>query len=242
MTQTGTVETGFAPVRGLELYYEIRGEGDPLVLLHGGVVGIVMFGPNLEALARGRKLIAVELQGHGRTADVDRPLRFEDMADDVAALMRHLDIARADVMGLSLGGGVALQVAIRHPDLVWKLVVVSAPCRRDGWYPEVRANFDRMDEASGEVMTGSPLAQLYPSVDWRRLFGKTGALLRREYDWSPEVRGLRATTMLVFADADAVSTAHVAEFFGLLGGGLHDAGLDGSSRPAAHLAILPGLT
>jgi pimeloyl-ACP methyl ester carboxylesterase len=130
MTQPDSIETGFAPVNGLELYYEVRGEGEPLVLLHGGVVGIIMFGPNLEALSRDRKLIAVELQGHGRTPDIDRPLSYEAMADDVAALMRHLDIPRADVMGLSLGAGVALQTAFRHPELVRKLVVVAAPYRR----------------------------------------------------------------------------------------------------------------
>jgi pimeloyl-ACP methyl ester carboxylesterase len=242
MTQPDTVETGFAPVNGLELYYEVRGAGEPLVLLHGGVVGILMFGPNLQALSSGRKLIAVELQGHGRTADIDRPLSYEAMADDVAALLRHLDIDRADVMGLSLGGGVAQQVAIRHPELVRKLVVVAAPCRRDGWYPEVLAAFDQMDEASGEVMKQSPLAEVYPNIDWCRLFGKIGDLQRKDYDWSAEVREMKVPTMLVFADADAVRMDHIAEFFGLLGGGQHDAGLDGSRRPATRLAILPGLT
>jgi pimeloyl-ACP methyl ester carboxylesterase len=242
MTQSDSIETGFAPVNGLELYYEVRGDGEPLVLLHGGVVGVIMFGPNLEALSRDRRLIAVELQGHGRTADVDRPLSYEAMADDVAGLMRHLGIGRADVMGLSLGGGVALQTAIRHPDLVRRLVVVSAPFRRDGWYPEVRSEFDRMDRSSGEVMKQSPLAQLYPNVDWPTLFGKIGDLQRKDYDWSADVRAIAAPTMLVFADADAVAPAHIVEFFGLLGGGQHDAGLDGSRRPVARLAVLPGLT
>lgn len=242
MTQTDTVETGFAAVNGLDLYYEVRGSGEPLILLHGGVAGIVMFGPNLQELARDHKVIAVELQGHGRTADIDRPLRYEAMADDVAALMRLLDIRHADVMGLSLGGGGALQVAIRHPERVRKLVIVSAPCRRGGWYPEVRAAFDQMDEATGEVMQQSPLAQLYPHVDWRRLFGKIGELQRVEYDWSAAVRAIEAPTMLVFADADSVSAAHMVEFFGLLGGGQRDAGLDGSLRPVARLAVLPGVT
>lgn len=242
MTQPDTVETGHASVNGLDLYYEIRGAGEPLILLHGGVVGIIMFGPNLQALSAGRRLIAVELQGHGRTPDIDRPLSYEAMADDVAALMRHLDITRADVMGLSLGGGVALQTAFRHPELVRRLVIVAAPCRRDGWYPEVRAEFDRMGPASGEVMKQSPLAQLYPNVDWLALFGKIGELQRRDYDWSADVRAIASPTMLVFADADAVQPAHIVEFFGLLGGGQRDAGLDGSGRPVARLAVLPGLT
>jgi pimeloyl-ACP methyl ester carboxylesterase len=242
MTLPEVVETGSAAVNGLELYYEVRGAGEPLILLHGGVAGIIMFGPNLQALAVGRKVIAVELQGHGRTADVDRPLTYEAMADDVAALMRHLDIRRADVMGLSLGAGVAMQTAIRHPELVRKLVIVAEPCRRDGWYPEVRAEFDRMGRAAGETMKQSPLAQLYPHVDWPTLFAKIGELQRKDYDWSADVRAIEAPTMLVFADADAVRPAHIVEFYGLLGGGQRDAGLDGSLRPVARLAVLPGLT
>ena len=242
MTPTDSVQTGFAPINGLKLYYEVRGAGDPLVLLHGGVAGIVMFGPNLQELSRDRQVIAVELQGHGRTADIDRPLSYEAMADDVAALLRHLDIARADVMGLSLGAGVAMQMAFRHAPMVHRLVVVAFPCRRDGWYPGVRAQFDRMGAAAAEPMRQSPLAQLYPDVDWARLFAKIGDLQRRDYDWSAQVRALQSPTMLVFADADAVRPAHIVEFFGLLGGGYRDAGLDGAGRPVARLAVLPGLT
>jgi len=156
--------------------------------------------------------------------------------------MWHLDVRQADVMGLSLGAGVALQTAIRHPQLVRRLVVVSAPFRRDGWYPEVRAEFDRMGPAAGEPMKESPLAQLYPLVDWPTLFGKIGELQRKDYDWSADVRSIEAPTMLVFADADAVRPDHIMEFYGLLGGGRRDAGLDGSLRPVARLAVLPGLT
>ena len=239
---TTLVKTGYAPVNGLELYHEIRGSGDPLVLLHGGVVGMTMFDSILPELASGRQVISVDLQGHGRTADVDRPLSFESMADDIAALIKHLGFENADVMGLSLGGGVALQVAFRHPRSVRKLVVVSEPCQREGWYPEVRADFDRMDPAAGEFMTQSPLAQLYPHVNWGLLFGKLGDLLRKDYDWSKQVGAIKAPTMIVFADADAIRPEHIVEFFGLLGGGKRDAGLDGSGRPEANLAILPGLT
>jgi pimeloyl-ACP methyl ester carboxylesterase len=242
MTPTDSERTGFAPINGLQLYYEVRGTGAPLVLLHGGVAGIIMFGPNLEALSRDRQVIAVELQGHGRTADIDRPLSYEAMADDVAALLQHLDIPRADVLGLSLGGGVALQTAFRHPQLVRKLVVVAAPCRRDGWYPEVRAQFDHMDARAAEPMRQSPLARLYPDVDWGRLFAKIGDLQRKDYDWTANVEALTAPTMLVFADADAVRPAHIVEFYGLLGGGHRDAGQDGGQRPVARLAVLPGLT
>lgn len=239
---TTAVETGYAAVNGLNLYYEIRGTGEPLILLHGGVVGITMFGPNLAALAEKRRVIAVELQGHGHTADIDRPMGYEAMADDIAALIKHLKIERTDVMGYSLGGGVALQTAIRHPELVRKLVVVSAPFRRDGFYPEVLAAMAQMGPAAGEGMKQSPLAQLYPNVNWARLFTKLGDLLRKDYDWSKEVASIKSPTMIVFADADAIRPAHIIEFFGLLRGGQKDAGLDGSGRPVAQLAILPGLT
>jgi pimeloyl-ACP methyl ester carboxylesterase len=236
------VKSGYAPVNGLKLYYEIRGSGQPLILLHGGVVGITMFGPNLDALAEKRQVIAVELQGHGHTADIDRPLSYEAMADDIAALMKYLGIEQADVMGYSLGGGVALQAAIRHPGLVRRLVVVSAPCKRDGFYPEVLAAMAQMGPAAGEGMKKSPLAQMYPNVNWAVLFTKLGELLKKDYDWSKEVAAIKSPTMLVFADADAIRTAHMAEFYGLLGGGQRDAGLDGSQRPLAQLAVLPGLT
>jgi pimeloyl-ACP methyl ester carboxylesterase len=213
-----------------------------LVLLHGGVVGITMFGPNLEALSEKRKVIAVELQGHGHTADIDRPLSYEAMADDVAALLKYLGIERADVMGYSLGGGVALQTAIRHPEAVRKLVVVSAPFKSGAVYPEVQTVFAQMGSAAGERMKQSPLAQLYPNVNWVRLFTKLGDLLRKDYNWSKEVAAIKAPTMIVFADADDVRTTHIMEFYGLLGGGQRDAGLDGSGRPVTQLAILPGLT
>jgi pimeloyl-ACP methyl ester carboxylesterase len=201
-----------------------------------------MFGPNLPALAANRQVIAVELQGHGHTSDIDRPLSFEAMSDDIAALMKYLGIAQADVMGYSLGGGVALQIAIRHPQSVRKLVVVSAPFKRDGFYPEVLAAMAQMGPSGVNGMKQSPLYQLYPNVNWPVLFTKLGDLLRKEYDWSKDVAAIKAPTMIVFADADAVRTAHIIEFFSLLGGGKKDAGLDGSGRPVSQLAILPGLT
>jgi pimeloyl-ACP methyl ester carboxylesterase len=164
------------------------------------------------------------------------------MADDVAGLMKYLGIEKADVMGYSLGGGVALQTAFRHPESVSKLVVVSAAFKRDGWYPEVLAGMSQMGPGSAEMMKQSPLNQVYPNVNWAVLFTKLGALLKQDYDWSKQVAALKQQTMLVFADADAVRLAHIVEFYGLPGGGQKDAGLDGSGRPADELAILPGLT
>jgi len=201
-----------------------------------------MFGPNLLALAAEHQVIALELQGHGRTIDIDRPLTYEAMADDIAALITHLGIEPSDVVGYSLGGGVALQTAIRHGGSVRKLVVVSQPFARNGWYPEVLVGMAQMGPAAAESMKQSPLSQLYPNVNWARLFTKLADLLKKDYNWSRQVAAIKAPTMLVFADADAVRPAHMVEFFGLLGGGQKDAGLDGLGRPTAQLAVLPRLT
>jgi pimeloyl-ACP methyl ester carboxylesterase len=152
---SSAVKNGYAPVNGLKLYYEIHGHGEPLILLHGGVVGISMFGSNVAALSEKREVVAVELQGHGHTADIDRPLSYEAMSDDIAALMKYLGFERADVLGYSLGGGVALQLAIRHPEAVRKLVVVSAPFKRDGFYPEVLAAMGQMGPSAAEGMKQS---------------------------------------------------------------------------------------
>jgi pimeloyl-ACP methyl ester carboxylesterase len=240
-------ESGYAPVNGLKMYYQIHGSGQPLVLLHGGVGAIEMFGPILPALSASHRVVAVDLQAHGRTADIDRPLRMELMADDVAALIRHLGIASADLLGYSLGGGVALQTAIRHPQAVRKLIVVSAPFKRDGWYPEVLAGMAQMSAEAADPMKQTPMYQLYAAVaprpqDWPVLLAKIGEGLKQDYDWSREVAALPMPVLIVAGDADAVRTAHLVEFFALLGGGRRDAGWDGSGRPKAQLAILPGAT
>lgn len=232
----------YTTVNGLRLYHEIHGSGRPLILLHGGVGASEMFGSALSALAQKRQVVAVHLQGHGRTTDIDRPLSFQSMADDVAALTKILGIGRADFMGYSLGGGVALQSAIRHPDVVRKLVVVSAPVKREGFYPEVLDGMAQMGPETAKFMRQSPLYTLYPGVDWAKLFTKLRDLLKQDYDWSSEVAAIKSPVMAVFADADAVRAAHVMEIFELLGGGRRDAGLDGAGRPTARLAILPGMT
>lgn len=245
MAETAS-QSGFAAVNGLEMYYEIHGRGGtPLLLLHGGAAASETFDDVLPAFAADRQVITADLQAHGRTRDVDRPLRVESMADDVAALLAHLGIARADVMGYSMGGGVALQLAIRRPELVRKLVVVSMPMRRDGSYPEVLAMFDQLEANAPQIaeqMQQSPLSDRYPGVDWSVLFAKIGDMVTEEYDWSADVAKIAAPTMLVFADADSIRPEHMVEFYGLLGGGQRDAGLDGSARPVARLAVLPGTT
>jgi pimeloyl-ACP methyl ester carboxylesterase len=237
----------YATVNGLGIYYEIHGTGRPLILLHGGVGAIEMFGEVLPLLAESRRVVAVDLQAHGRTADIDRPLSFESMADDIAALLGHLEIEKADVMGYSLGGGVALQTAIRHPEVVRKLVVVSTPFKRDGWYPEVLAGMGQMGPEAAEPMKQTPMYQLYASVapkpeDWPVLLTKLGQLLGQDYDWSKDVAAIKTPTMIVVGDADSVRTAHAVQFFELLGGGIADARWDGSGMSNARLAILPATT
>ena len=247
-TRTSTpVQTGYAPVNGLKLYYEIHGAGEPLILLHGGVGATEMFDPILPVLAKTRRVIAADLQAHGRTADIGRPLSIKAMADDVAALIKHLGIQKADVMGYSLGGAVALRTAIQHPEAVRKLVLVSAAFKRDGWYPEIVAGMSQMGAAAAEPMKQTPMYPLYARIaprpdDWPVLLTKLGELLRKDYDWSKEVASIKAPTLLVFGDADAVRTAHAVQFFELLGGGRKDAGWDGSGMSNSRLAILPGLT
>jgi pimeloyl-ACP methyl ester carboxylesterase len=238
--------TGYAPVNGLQMYYEIHGDGGmPLVLLHGGVVGSGTFAPLLPEFTASRQVITTDLQGHGHTRDIDRPLRSELMADDVAGLLAHLGIEQADFLGYSMGGGVALQTAIRHPELVSKLVVISMTMQREGSYPEVLSAFDQMAADApqlGAQVGQSPLAEVYPEADWETLFAKVGDMASQDYDWSAEVAAITAPTLLIFADADSIHPAHMVAFYELLGGGQRDAGLDGSLRPASRLAILPGTT
>lgn len=246
MTEAATPQTGYAPVNGLELYYEIHGEGDPLILLHGGLATIEMIFPALlPQLSASRQVIAVEFQGHGHTPDIDRPFSYEQFADDVAALIEYLGFERADVMGFSLGGGVALQTAIRHPDAVRKLVIVSAPFASSGWYPEVFAGMGSVNAGAAEFMLETPMYQAYAAVapkleDWPTLLQKSGDLLRPEYDWSEQVAALTIPVLIVAGDADSVTPAHAVEFFGLLGGGKADGAQGG--RPASQLVIVPDVT
>ena len=237
----------YADVNGIKLYYEVHGTGHPLILLHGGLGATSMFGPNLPALAKGRQVIAVDLQGHGRTADIDRPISPQLMADDIAALIKHLKLDRPDIMGYSLGGGVAIFTAIRHPELVGKLVIVSTNFKRNGIYPEMLAQQGQVGPEAAEAMKQTPMSQLYASIaprpeDWGRLLGKMGEAMKGDFDFSKEIAGIKATTMIVAGDSDIFPPSHAVEFFGLLGGGKRDGGWDGSGRPNARLAILPGLT
>jgi pimeloyl-ACP methyl ester carboxylesterase len=244
----GSAPGRYADVNGVHLYYEIHGEGRPLVLLHGGLGAGSMFGANIGALAKGHKVILVDLQGHGRTADVDRPMTLEAMSDDIVALLAHLKIPKADVMGYSLGGGVALQTAVRHPEVVRKLVLVSTALRSSAFYPELRAQQTQVSGAMAEQMKGTPMYELYMSVaprkqDFPRLLTKIGAFMKSEYDVTQQFAGLQMPTLLVAGDADMFPPSHAVEAFALLDGGKRDGGWDGAGRSKrAQLAILPGVT
>jgi pimeloyl-ACP methyl ester carboxylesterase len=244
LTITTLAEAGYAAVNGLNMYYEIHGQGGRnLVLLHGGLGSTDMFSALIPALAQTRTVIAVDLQAHGRTADIDRPLSFEGMADDVAALISFLALGRVDIAGYSLGGGVALQTAIRHPELVSKLVLLSASSRRDGWFPEVLAGMAMMTAENAHMMCETPMYKLYSRVapqpeKWSTLIGKLGQLLGSDYDWSADVAALTGPVLFVVGDNDSVRLQHTVEMFGLLGGGLKDGGMGSTLK--SQLAILPG--
>jgi pimeloyl-ACP methyl ester carboxylesterase len=246
--QTSTAfRSGYAPMNGLRMYYEIHGTGQPLILVHGGLGSSDMFVPIMPELSKDRQVITVDLQAHGRTADIERPLSFEAMADDIAALIHSLGFQRADVMGYSVGGEVALRTAIQHPEIVGKLIIVSATFRRDGWYPEIVAGMEHLDESVAEQMKQTPMYQGYQRIaprpqDWPVLCKKLGLMFRNNYDWTSEASRIKVPVLLLFGDADAVRTAHAVEFFELLGGGKKDGGWDGSGMSPARLAILPGVT
>ncbi|HEX3196927.1 MAG TPA: alpha/beta hydrolase, partial [Propionibacteriaceae bacterium] len=239
----------YAEVNGINLYFETMGTGRPLILLHGGLGSGEMFGPTRPALAEHHQVIAVDLQGHGRTADIDRPIDIRLMADDIAALIDHLGLDRPDLVGYSLGGGVAFFTAVKYPEKVGRLVMASANIRRDAIPPEMLAQQAQVNAAAAEFMTDTPMYLLYQKVaphpeDFPRLLDKIGESMAQDFDYSEEVRSLQVPTMIVAADADMAPPSHYVEAFKLLDGGLRDGGWMGEGRPkGGHaLAILPGLT
>jgi pimeloyl-ACP methyl ester carboxylesterase len=245
MRPTGT--SSVAQVNGIELGYQVFGEGGPLILLHGGFGSFDMFGPNVELLAAGRQVIGVDLQSHGRSPATERPMRFETMADDIAALIGTLGYEHAALMGFSLGGGVALRTAIQHPDVVERVVLVSTVYKRRGWYLEMTAGMDAMGPESAGFLMQSPMYEDYRRIaprveDWPILVRQVTEGIKIDYDWSSEIPGISMPVMLVIGDADGLPPSHAVEFFSLLGGGQHDAGWDRSGMTHHRLAVLPGVT
>jgi pimeloyl-ACP methyl ester carboxylesterase len=241
-TAMAQTRSDHASVNGLDMYYEVHGAGPPLVLLHGALMTIEGFGELVPALAKTRQVIAIEQQAHGRTADIDRPLSYEQMADDTARLLKELEIEQADVFGYSMGGGIALQIAIRHPERVRKLVVAAANYRPDGYYPEVLEGIRNLKH---EDFAGSPSQEAYAGVapspeSWPALLAKIKDLDLWFEGWPREdIQSIAAPTLLIVGDADVVRPEHAVEMFRLLGGGVPG---DLAGLPRARLAVLPGTT
>jgi pimeloyl-ACP methyl ester carboxylesterase len=237
----------YADVNGLHLYYETEGQGRPLILLHGGLGTTDSFGPVRTELAKGRRVIAVDLQAHGRTADIDRPIHPTDLGRDIIALIEHLGLGTVDLMGYSLGAGAALWVAILRPDLVRRVVAVSTVARRNAFYPDILEQQQQMTAQAAEAMKGTPMHQAYASVaprpdDWGRLFDKLRSMMARDMDFTNDLAKITVPVLFVQGDSDIVPPAHGVELFGLLGGGKRDGGWLGEGVPKSRLAVLPGLT
>lgn len=236
-------QSGYAPVNGLNIYYEIHGTGKPLVLLHGAYMTINLnFGELIPELSKSRKVIAVELQGHGRTADTDRPFSYEALAGDVAEVLKHLKIDRADVLGYSFGGTVALQLSIQNPELVDKMIIVSTTYKHDGWLPEGRAVLRTI---TPEMFEQTPLKTTYDSLapdpgHWSQFAKKMVQFDLQEFNLGEEkIKAIKSPVLLVMGDNDGVDIAHKSDMYRLLGGNVFG---DMSGIPKSQLAILPGTT
>jgi len=246
-TNGSNVRKGRVEANGVSYYYEIHGTGEPVLLLHGGLGQIEMFGPNLDVLAKTRQVIGVDLQGHGRTTLGNRPISLIDIANDLAVILKTLGYKQVDVVGYSFGGGAALRLAIQYPALVRRLVVASAPYAQDGFFPEMLPQQALVGAAMAEQMKETPMYKSYVAIaphpeDFPRLLDAMGAYMRKPYDWSGEVKKLSMPVMLVFGDADMIRPDHIVEFYRLLGGGLKDAGWQREHMSKNRLAILPDLT
>jgi pimeloyl-ACP methyl ester carboxylesterase len=246
-TGTAPASKGYILANGVNYYYEVHGRGEPLLLLHGGLGSIDMFGSVLPLLASERQVIAVDLHGHGRTALGDRPINLVDMGNDMAVLTKELGYATVDVLGYSLGGGVALRFAIQHPAQVRRLAIVSAGYAQDGFYPEMLPMQAQVGAAMAEAMKESPMFLSYQAVaprpdDFPLLLDRMGEWMRQPYDWSAEVKQLSMPVMLVYGDSDMFRPEHIISFYQLLGGGLRDAGWMREHMSQNRLAILPNLT
>ena len=232
---------------GVTYYYEIHGQGEPLLLLHGGLGSMDMFGPVLPAFVKQRQVIAVDLHGHGRTTLGERPIDLTVIADDLAMLLRKLGYRAVDVLGYSFGGGAAFRLAVQHPDLVRRLVIVSAPYAQDGFYPEMLPQQAAVGAAMAEAMKPTPMYQSYVKVaprpqDFPKLLDRMGEYMRKPYDWTEDVKKLKGPVMLVYGDSDMIRPEHIVRFYQLLGGGSKDAGWQREHMSKNRLAILPNVT
>jgi pimeloyl-ACP methyl ester carboxylesterase len=243
----GAKKSGRIPVNGVDYYYEIAGEGEPLLLLHGGLGSIDMFAPVLPILLQGREIIAVDLHGHGRTTLGDRPIDLVDIGNDLATILKELGYDQVDVLGYSFGSGAGFRLAVQHPEMVRRLVLASAPFAREGFFPEMIPQQEAVGAGMFEMMKETPMYKSYVAVapnpdDFPRLLDRMGELMRKPYNWAEDVKTLKMPVMLVFGDSDMVRPEHIVEFYHLLGGGLKDAGWMRENMAQNRLAILPDLT
>lgn len=235
-------ESGYAEVNGLKMYYEVYGKGKPIVLLHGSFMNIPLnWSGWIPLLAKDRKVIVAEMQGHGRTRDIPRELSYEGMADDVSGLLEQLQIDSADVLGYSMGGGIAFQVAVRHPEQVRRLVILSGTYAHDGWWPDVEASFGTF---TADMFEGTVIKEQYDSLGndpahFPEFVKKVISIDLKPYDWSEDVKDIKAPVFMAIGDADGVRYEHALELFRALGGGKMG---DIHGLPASRLAILPGTT
>ena len=242
------LKSGLLAVNGVNYHYQIHGKGQPLLLLHGGLGQTEMFGPGLlTTLARSRQVIGVDLQGHGRTALGDREISLVDMGDDMSEILKRLGLEQADVLGYSLGGGVAFRLAVQHPERVRRVVLVSTGFAQDGFYPEMLPMQAQVGAGLANAMKDTPMYKSYVAVaprpqDFPLLLDRMGAYMRKPYDWSDDVKKLAMPVMLVYGDSDMYRPEHIVKFYQLLGGGLKDAGWGREKMSKNRLAILPGLT
>jgi pimeloyl-ACP methyl ester carboxylesterase len=240
-------KSGYASVNGVNYYYAVYGSGEPLVLFHGGLGQIEMFGPNLAKFAQTRQVIGVDLLGHGRTALGDREFSLVDMGNDMAGVLKKLGYDKVDVLGYSMGAGVAFQFAIQHPAMVRRVALVSGVFAQNGFYAEMLPQQAAVGAAMAEQMKGTPMYESYVAVaprpeDFPKLLDQIGAYMRKSYDWSADVKKLTMPVMLVYGDSDMVRPDHIVKFYQLLGGGLKDAGWQREHMSKNRLAILPNVT
>ena len=240
-------KTGHIEANGVNYYYEVRGEGAPLLLLHGGLGTMDMFQPLMPIFTRDREVITVDLQGHGRSTLGDRPINLIDMGDDMAVVAKQLGYETLDVLGYSLGGGVALRLAVQHPDAVKHLVLVSMPFAQSGFYPEMLPQQAMVGAAMMPMMKDTPMYQAYVAVaphpeDFPKLLDAMGAYMGQPFDWSEDVKTLKMPVELIYGDSDMITLDHAVAFYHLLGGGLADAGWSREHMAANRLAILPDVT
>ncbi|HEY0622638.1 alpha/beta fold hydrolase [Sphingomonas sp.] len=246
-SQLAPARSGTVEIDGIAYYYEVRGQGEPLLLLHGGLGSIDMFAPILPALAAGRQVIAVDLQGHGRTPLGNRPIGLEAMGKVMDALLGKLGFRQVDVLGYSMGAGVGFQLAAQHPERVRRLALVSMTHATSGIQPEMVPIQRQLTAAMAPMMKDTPMYTGYVAraprpQDFPKLLDQMGDLMRRDYDWSAQVKALTMPVMLVVGDADMWRPEASVEFFKLLGGGQRDGGWQREHVTKHRLAILPGRT